>query len=120
MSIDITPYPPLPTHGPPGPVCGRPPHGVGGGAWGDINIHIDINVNIDNHIIINMNIEDYERYYLLLMRYSLLAGPNQQYKGRVDRSLPELDEKPLKYKGRAVSCQAVEHSKGMTTISDRQ
>ena len=29
---------PLP---PPGPVCGRPRHGVGGGGWGDIKIHID-------------------------------------------------------------------------------
>ena len=36
----------------PGPVCGRPRHGV---VWGDINIHIDININIDIHIIINRN-----------------------------------------------------------------
>ena len=31
-------------------------HGVEGG---DINIHIDINMNTDIHIIINMNIEHY-------------------------------------------------------------
>ena len=37
-------------------------HGVG---WGDINSHIDINMNIDVHIIINMNIEYHIDYYLL-------------------------------------------------------
>ena len=46
--------------------------GAGGGARGggcvcDINIHIDINMNIDIHIIINMNIEDHIRYYLLFI-----------------------------------------------------
>jgi len=40
---------------------------------GDINIHININMNIDIHVIINMNIEDYKRYYLLFIRYSLLG-----------------------------------------------
>ena len=49
---------------PPGPSDGRPRHG---GGWGDINIHIDINMNIDIHIIINMSIEDYIRYYTLLI-----------------------------------------------------
>ena len=34
------------------------------------NIHIDINMNIDFNFIINMNIEDYIRYYLLFIRYS--------------------------------------------------
>ena len=29
--------------------------------------------NIDIHIIINLNIEDYKRYYLLFIRYSLLG-----------------------------------------------
>ena len=51
MNIDIPPPPHAP---PPGPVCGRPKHGVGVG-WGDINSHIDINMNIYIHIIINMN-----------------------------------------------------------------
>ena len=46
-------------------------HGVGG--WGDINIHIAINMNIDIHIIINMNIEYYIIYYLFPIVYSLLA-----------------------------------------------
>ena len=32
-------------------------------------------MNIDIHIIINMNIEDYKRYYLLFIRYSLLGIP---------------------------------------------
>ena len=40
-----------------------------------IIIPIDINVNIDLHIIINMNIEYYIKYYLLSIRYSLLAIP---------------------------------------------
>ena len=30
-----------------------------------INIHIDIYMNIDIHIIIKMSIEDHNRYYLL-------------------------------------------------------
>ena len=33
--------------------------------WGDINSHIDVNMNIDIHIITNMNVEDYKRYYIL-------------------------------------------------------
>ena len=41
----------------------------------DINIHIDINMNIDIRIILNMNIEDCKRYYLLIIRYSLLGIP---------------------------------------------
>ena len=40
-------------------------HGVGVG-WGDINIHIDINMNIDIHIIIDMNIQNYIIIYDLL------------------------------------------------------
>ena len=35
---------------------------------GDINIHIDSNMNIDIHIIINMHIENYKSYYLLASR----------------------------------------------------
>ena len=54
MNIDIIP----PT----------PPH-AGAVRRGDININIDTNTNIDIHIIINMNIEDYMRYYTLLMPY---------------------------------------------------
>ena len=46
---------------------GQGMHGVG--EWGDINIHIDINMNIDIHSIMNMNIEDYIRYYLLFIKY---------------------------------------------------
>jgi len=54
------------------------------GGWGDINIHIDINMNIHIHIIINMNIEILKGiiYYLLgfpywafPIGYSLLAIP---------------------------------------------
>ena len=71
MTTDI--IPPLSTH------AGAAADGAGGGGhgggWGDINIHIDINMNIDIHIIINMNIEDYIRYYLLFVRYSLLGVP---------------------------------------------
>ena len=49
-------------------------HGVGGG-WGDISIHIDINMNIDIHSMINMNIEYYIDYYLLPIIYFLLCIP---------------------------------------------
>ena len=56
MNIDITPRP-HPMLGPPAEGPGGE-HGVGVGG-GDINIHIDINMNIDIHIIINMNIEYY-------------------------------------------------------------
>ena len=45
------------------------------GGWGDINIHIDMNMNIGIHMIINMNIEDYMRYHLSFIRYSLLGIP---------------------------------------------
>ena len=38
-------------------------------------MHIDINMKIDIHIIINMNIENYIMYYLLSTIYSLLAIP---------------------------------------------
>ena len=38
----------------------------GMGVWGDINIHIHINMNIDIHIITNMNIEYYIDHYTLL------------------------------------------------------
>ena len=47
-----------------------------GGGWGDINIHIDINMNIDIHIIINMNIENSIIYLLSILIYSLLAIPH--------------------------------------------
>ena len=56
----------------PGPSDGRSRHG---GGWGDINIHIDINMNIDIHIIINTNVEDYKKYHLLFIKYSLLGIP---------------------------------------------
>ena len=81
MNIDITPPTPMP-----GPSV-RGAGGRGMGGWGDINIHIDINMNI--HIIINMNIEDYVIDYLLFIirysgRYSLLGipyiGPRNGYK----------------------------------------
>ena len=39
----------------PGPSADGAGGAWGGGGWADINIHIDINTNIDNHIIINMN-----------------------------------------------------------------
>ena len=59
----------------PGPSV-QGPGGAGmGGGWGDINTHIDINTNIDIRIIINMNIEDYKRSYLLFIRYSRLGIP---------------------------------------------
>ena len=32
-------------------------------------------MNLDIHIIISMNAEDYSRYYLLFIRYSLLGIP---------------------------------------------
>ena len=53
-------------------MLGPPAEGPGGGAWGgggwgDINIHIDINMNIDIPSIINMNIEYCFDYYTLLM-----------------------------------------------------
>ena len=38
-------------------------------------MHINNDMNINIHIIINMNIEDYKRYYLLFIRYSLLGIP---------------------------------------------
>ena len=41
----------------------------GGVGWGDINIHIDINMNIYIHIIIDMNIENYIISYLLSIIY---------------------------------------------------
>ena len=50
--------------GPPGRGAGG---GHGGVGWGDINIHIDINMNIDIHIIFNMNIEYYIDHYTLLI-----------------------------------------------------
>ena len=28
---------------------------MGWGVWGDINIHVDVNMNIEIHIIVNMN-----------------------------------------------------------------
>ena len=50
---------------PPRPLCGRPQHGVGWG--GVISLFTLISMNIDIHIIINMNIEYYIDYYTLLM-----------------------------------------------------
>ena len=56
-------------------MLGPPAEGPGGSmGWGgcDIDIHIDINMNIDIiHIIINMNIEDNIIYYLLYIPYWL-------------------------------------------------
>ena len=66
MNIDTIPPHPHPMLPPPRPLCGRPQHWVGVG-WGDINIHIDINMNIDIHIIINMNIDNYIKCFTLLM-----------------------------------------------------
>ena len=40
--------------------------------WGDINIHIDSNMNIHIHIMIHMNIENYISYYLLSIIYYLV------------------------------------------------
>ena len=51
------------------------PAGRPSGAWGLLilihynNNHININMNLDVHIIINMNIEHYVGYYILLMPY---------------------------------------------------
>ena len=57
MNVDITP--------PPHPMPGLSADRAGEGSWGsDINIHTDININIDMHII-NMNIKSYIKYYLL-------------------------------------------------------
>ena len=46
MNIDITPPRPLP---PPRPRLRRPLHGV---RWGDINIDVDLNMNINRSVII--------------------------------------------------------------------
>ena len=42
---------------------------MGWGGWGDVNIHIDMNMNIDIHTIIDMNIEYYIDYHTLLIPY---------------------------------------------------
>ena len=41
-------------------------HGVGvGGCGHDSNIHVDINIHFDIQIIINVNLQNYNIYYLL-------------------------------------------------------
>ena len=62
-------------HSSPPPAPLRTAPAWAGGGWGDINIHIDINMNVDIHIIMNMNIEYYIKYNLLFIRHSLLAIP---------------------------------------------